>query len=84
MATKKYASYAEIDRDLEILRLERQIHLEKLKLSIDKTKENVKLGNLIEGYFDFSKEKTPSLFTRIARLAIPSILNFVKNKTSND
>lgn len=84
MATKKYASYAEIDRDLEILRLERQIHLEKLKLSMDKTKENVKLGNLIEGYFDFSKEKTPSLLTRIARLAIPSILNFVKNKTSND
>lgn len=81
MASKKYSSYAEIDRDLEILRLERQIHLEKMKLSVEKTKDNIKLGNLVEGYFDFSKEKAPSFIFRILRLAIPSILEFIKGRS---
>lgn len=80
MASKKYSSYKEIDRDLEILRLERQIHLEKVKLSVQKTKENIKLGNLIEGYFDFSKEKTASSIFRIARMAIPTVLEFILGK----
>lgn len=80
MPSKKYASYSEIDRDLEILRLERQIHLEKIKLGVEKTKENLKLGNLVEGYFDFSKEEKSSIIFRIVRMAVPSILQFVRGK----
>ena len=39
METKKYTSYAEIDRDLEILKLEKDIHYQKILLSVEKIKE---------------------------------------------
>ena len=32
MATKKYSSYAQIDADLEILKLEKEIHYQKMIL----------------------------------------------------
>ena len=40
METKKYSSYAEINHDLEILKLKKEIHYKKMLLSIDKTKES--------------------------------------------
>ncbi|HEU0125365.1 MAG TPA: DUF6327 family protein, partial [Flavobacterium sp.] len=41
MEKKKYSSYAEIDKDLEILKLEKDINYQKLKLSFQKTKESI-------------------------------------------
>jgi len=41
MERKKYSSYAELDRDLEILKLEKEINYQKLVLSIQKTKESI-------------------------------------------
>ena len=38
MEPKKYSSYAQINHDLEILKLEKEIHYKKMLLSIDKTK----------------------------------------------
>jgi hypothetical protein len=40
MEAKKYSSYAEIDRDLEILKLEKEIQYQKLNLCLQKTKES--------------------------------------------
>ena len=80
MHSRKYSSYAEIDRELEILQLERQIHVEKIKLELGKTKENLKLGNLVEGYFEFSKEEKASFIFRMVRLALPTVLGFFKGK----
>ena len=40
METKKYTSYAEIEHDLEILKLEKEIHYKKMQLSFEKTKES--------------------------------------------
>ncbi|RZJ67940.1 MAG: hypothetical protein EOO50_03705 [Flavobacterium sp.] len=40
MENKKYASYAEIERDLEILKLEKEIHYQKLIKNFDDTKES--------------------------------------------
>jgi len=37
MATKIYSSYAEIDRDLEILKLQKDIDAQKLSLAVEKT-----------------------------------------------
>ncbi len=39
MEKKKYSSYAELERDLEILKLEKEINYQKLVLSFQKTKE---------------------------------------------
>ena len=41
MENKKYSSYAEIESELEILKLEKEIHYQKMLLSIDKTKESI-------------------------------------------
>ena len=41
MQPKKYSSYAEIEHDLEILKLEKEIYFQKMKLSYEKTKESV-------------------------------------------
>lgn len=47
MERKKYTSYAEIDRDLEILDVERKIHYQKLTQSFDNTKESLNPANMI-------------------------------------
>ena len=41
MATKKYSSYAEIDSELEILKLEKEIHYRKMMQSVQRTKESL-------------------------------------------
>lgn len=47
MERKKYSSYAEIDRDLEILKVEREIHYQKLTQSFDNTKDSLNPSNMI-------------------------------------
>jgi len=81
MEEKHYASYAEIDRNLEILKLEREIHIEKIKFHYENIKDNLKLGNLVEGYLCFSKESKSSWVSQIVDLMIPFIIKFVKKKT---
>ena len=41
METNKYSSYSEIELDLQILKIEREIQYQKIVLSIDKTKESI-------------------------------------------
>ena len=38
---REYKSFKEIDRDLKILKLQRDIDMEEIKLSIDETKESI-------------------------------------------
>lgn len=38
---KEYSSFKEIDRDLEILKLQMQIDKEEIKLNLNQTKENL-------------------------------------------
>ena len=54
MEQKKYSSYADIDRDLEILKLEKEIHYQKLLLSVKKTKES--LSKSVKSPFDMFAE----------------------------
>jgi len=39
MEKKKYSSYAQIEHDLEILKVEKEIHYQKMLLSIEKRKK---------------------------------------------
>lgn len=48
METKIYTSYAEIDRDLEILKLQKEIDLHKLALSVEKTIDSLSPGSLMQ------------------------------------
>ena len=43
-----YSSYAEIDRDLEILKLQKEIDHQKLALSVEKTIDSLTPGSLMQ------------------------------------
>lgn len=84
METKKYSSYAAIERDLEILKLEKEIHYEKILLSIDKTKESILpsksvslLGNLYEKVF-------LGTYGTILKMIIPYAINWYINRKRGD
>ncbi|NBU80051.1 MAG: hypothetical protein EBS55_00180 [Flavobacteriaceae bacterium] len=84
MQTKKYSSYAQIENDLEILKIEREIHYQKIELSINKTKEALVpskaisfIGNVYENVF--------SGFTgTIVKALIPIAINWYKNRKRGD
>lgn len=48
MATKVYSSYEEIDRELEILKLQKEIDTQKLSLAVEKTIEGVTPSGLVQ------------------------------------
>ncbi len=80
MEKKKYSSYAEIERDLEILKLEKEIHYQKMLLSIDKTKESILpsksatlIGNIYKNVFS-------GMYGTILKMVIPFVFNWYLNK----
>lgn len=84
METKKYSSYAEIEQDLEILKLEKEIYYQKMLLSIDKTKDSILpsksvslLGNLYQKVFS-------GTYGTILKLLIPYVFNWFINRKRGD
>lgn len=81
METKKYSSFAQIDADLEILKVTRALHLQKIVLSVQKTKESLSAKNSIKGFFG---DYTSLLFNYsgiIMRIGIPLLIQwFIKRK----
>lgn len=70
MKKKIYSSYDEIDRDLEILDLERKLHYQKVKLSVEDLKKNLTLPNLAGGLLGISGGNTGDpLIKRVFPLA---------------
>lgn len=80
MQTKKYSSYAQIDRELEILKVEKEISYQKLVLSVQKTKESFTFLNISASIFDTVKSTFFSSYGTIFRLLIPFIIKWFKNK----
>ena len=84
METKKYSSYKQIEEDLEILKLEREIYYQKTLLSIDKTKESILpsksvslLGTLYQNVFS-------GTYGTILKIAIPFVVNWYINRKRGD
>lgn len=84
METKKYSSYKQIEEDLEILKLEREIYYQKTLLSIDKAKESILpsksvsfLGNLYQNVFS-------GTYGTILKIAIPFVVNWYINRKRGD
>ena len=49
MIKAQYTSFEDIDRDLKILKLQRQIDEEQVKLAVQKTKEELYPTNILTG-----------------------------------
>jgi hypothetical protein len=84
MGTKKYASYAEIDHDLEILKLEKEIYYQKMLLSIDKTKESILPSEPMEGLYKIYKNVFSGTFGMILKMLIPYAINWFINRKRGD
>ena len=80
MISKKYTSYDEINRELEILRLEKEINHQKLILTIKKTKESFTPQNLVSGFLGSYKTLFSSSYGTILNIAIPYIIKWIVNK----
>ncbi|WP_343696149.1 DUF6327 family protein [Flavobacterium sp.] len=80
MEKKKYSSYAEIDRDLEILKLEKDINYQKLVLSFQKTKESITPQKIVNGFVSSYTGYVKNSFPEILQSIIPFVINWFINK----
>lgn len=74
---KIYSSFEEIDLDLQILKLEREIHAQKIKLNLEKTGQNMRPMNLLQDYIG---EGTRNTFTLIEPI-LKFILQFFMKRS---
>ncbi len=84
METKKYSSYAQINHDLEILKVQREIHYQKIMLSIDKTKESILPSKSISFVNDLYQKVFSGSLGTILKIAIPYAINWYINRKRGD
>lgn len=80
MEIKKYSSYSEIDRELEILKLEKEIHLQKILLNIEQTKEVLRPENLLIEFLGSCKMVVTNSYTKVLLAVLPYMIKWLKNK----
>ncbi|MFC4475932.1 DUF6327 family protein [Flavobacterium chungangensis] len=80
MERKKYSSYAEIERDLEILKLEKEINYQKLVLSFQRTKESITPQNIVNGFIISYTGYIKRSFPEILQSILPFVINWFINK----
>lgn len=84
MQKKKYSSYAEIENDLEILKLEKEINYKKLLLNIDKTKESIFPSKAVSKFYSLYKNVFSGVYGTVLKLAIPYLIKwFINRKRGN-
>jgi len=84
METRKYSSYAQIEKDLEILKVEKEIHYQKMLLSIDKTKETILPSKSVSFIGNVYEKAFSGTYGTIFKIAIPYVINwFINRKRGN-
>jgi len=64
MIQTQYTSFEDIDRDLKVLKLQRQIEEEKVKLSIQNTKNELYPSNILGGLAPLIQKVAISLIAK--------------------
>jgi len=80
MEPKKYSSYEQIESDLKILDLEKQLSFQKLIWNVQKVKENLSPPALLQEAVDSYKSIFSNSYKSILMTIIPIIINFLSNK----
>jgi len=80
MESKKYSSYAEIDRELEILKLEREISYQKLVLSVHRTTDSITPENIVSGFLAPYKDAIPNQLLSIVKAVFPYVISYFLNR----
>lgn len=84
METKKYSSYAQIELELEILKVERELNLKRIVLDVEKTKESLLPKNIINGIFGDYKSILSNSSGMILNIAVPLIINWITKRKRGD
>ncbi|WP_433765046.1 DUF6327 family protein [Flavobacterium ginsenosidimutans] len=84
MEKKKYSSYGEIDRDLEILKLEKEINYKKLVLSFQRTKESITPQKIVNGFVSSYTGYIKKSFPEILQSVLPFIISWFINRKRGD
>jgi hypothetical protein len=80
MGTKKYSSYAQIDRELEILKIEKEISYQKLVFGIQQTKDNLAPKNIVKSLMGSYMPNIPGPYGKIISLAFPFVSKWILKK----
>jgi hypothetical protein len=81
MKTKKYSTYAQIDRDLEVLKIEKEIEYHKLVLCFQKTKESFTLQGIVNNFLSSYKSILSNSYIDIIKVGLPYLIRwFIKRK----
>ncbi len=84
METKKYSSYAQIELELEILKLERELNLKRIVSNVEKTKESLLPKNLINSFFGDYKSILANSSGVLLKIGIPIIINWITKRKRGD
>lgn len=84
MEKKKYSSYAQIELDLEILKVERALNVQRIVLNVQKTKESLSPINIIKGYLGDYKSILSNYSGTILNIAVPLIINWFTKRKRGD
>jgi len=77
MEPKQYSSFEQIERDLQVLKLEREIHHQKILLHVEQTKENLTPRSLLSSLLHFN---IPRNLGSIIQLVAPLLIQWFFNK----
>jgi hypothetical protein len=80
MGTKKYSSYAQIELELEILKVERELNLKRIVLNVQKTKESLLPQNLIKSFLADYKSILANYSGILLNIAIPILINWITKR----
>ena len=80
MNSRSYTSFEEIDRELEILKIKKDIHYQRLIYNVQKTKENLEPMHVVKGLFTSAVTSLPGSLGTIFNLALPFIIKRFFNK----
>ena len=84
MENKKYSSYAAIEQDLEILKLEKELYYQKMLLSVDKTKESILPSKSVSFIGNLYQKVFSGTYGTLLKIAIPYIINWYINRKRGD
>lgn len=79
MKSRIYKSFIEIDKDIQIVKLERDIHSEKLLLESERLRNNISPSNLLENTIGIDKGSS-SMWMNVLNLALPFLFKKFSKK----
>ena len=84
MEKKRYSSYAQIELELEIIKVEKELNLKRIVLNIEKTKESLLPKNLLLSFLGDYKKILSDYSGTILNIAVPLIISWItKRKRGN-